>query len=249
MNKLLTYLYTGYSGLIFALTFICIFPFLVICIWVPGWKKYGRKINRFWARTYFSLIFLPVSIEKSSKIEKGKSYIFLANHFSYLDVAMMGFAPGDVMFVGKASIRKAPLFGYYFKNLHIAVDRERVKSRAETMRRAGIALDQGSGIVLFPEGGIYSKKPPQMVPFKTGAFRLAIEKNIPIVPVTLSYNHLILPDSSPLQVRWKPAKMVFHSPLYPENFDSLEELIEACFHTIQTQLNTDNYPLDHQKND
>lgn len=229
-----------WAALTFGLTFLIIFPFVLICIWVPGWKKYGRKINRYWARIYFSMIFLPVKIEMREKIEKGKSYIFLANHFSYLDVPMMGFIPGDVLFVGKASIRKAPLFGYYFKNLHIAVDRDRLKSRAETMRRAGEAIDRGSGIVLFPEGGIYTKHPPKMIPFKNGAFRLALEKQIPIIPVTLSFNHLILPEDYQFLLHRRAAKMVFHEALNPKDFDSDESLKEKCFEVIQKQLDVDN---------
>lgn len=240
MNKALSRLYSIYAAITFVLTFLVIYPLFLACIWVPGWKKYGRKINQYWAKFYFTLIFLAVKIETKGKIEKGKSYIFLANHFSYLDVAMMGFIPGDVLFVGKASIRKAPLFGYYFKSLHIAVDRDRVKSRAETMRRAGEALDQGSGIVLFPEGGIYTQNPPQMIPFKNGAFRLAMEKQIPIIPVTLSYNHLILPEDGKLLLHRKPAKMVLHEALNPANFESDEELKAACFEIIQKQLNQDN---------
>jgi 1-acyl-sn-glycerol-3-phosphate acyltransferase len=207
---------------------------------VPGWKKYGRRINKYWAKAYFSLIFIPIKIDIRGSFDKSKPHIFLANHFSYLDVAMMGFVPGDVLFVGKASIRKAPLFGYYFKSLHIAVDRDRVKSRAETMRRAGEALDQGSGIVLFPEGGIYTKQPPQMVPFKNGAFRLSIEKQIPIIPVTLSFNHLILPEDGKLLLYRRGAKMVLHEGLNPANFDSEEKLKAACFAIIQNQLDEDN---------
>ena len=240
MSKLLPRIHSVYAAVVFVLTFLLIFPIFLICIWVPGWKKYGRKINRYWARIYFNIIFLPVKIERKGKIEKGKSYIFLANHFSYLDVAMMGFIPGDVLFVGKASIRKAPLFGYYFKKLHIAVDRERVKSRAETMKRAGEALDRGSGIVLFPEGGIYTQHPPQMVHFKNGAFRLAIEKQIPVIPVTLSFNHLILPDDGQLLLHKRPAKMVLHEPLFPRDFDSEESLKQQCFEVIQKQLYLDN---------
>lgn len=240
MSKLVPRIHSIYAGVSFLLTFLLIFPFILICIWVPGWKKYGRKINRYWARIYFSLIFLPVKIEMREKPKKGKPYIYLANHFSYLDVAMMGFIPGDVLFVGKASIRKAPLFGYYFKKLHITVDRDRLKSRAETMRRAAEALDQGSGIVLFPEGGIYTKHPPKMIPFKNGAFRLAMEKQIPIIPVTLSFNHLILPEDNQFLLYRRQAKMVFHEALDPKFFDSDESLKEKCFETIQKQLDMDN---------
>jgi 1-acyl-sn-glycerol-3-phosphate acyltransferase len=179
-------------------------------------------------------------LELEGELEKGKSYIFLANHFSYLDVAMMGFVPGDAVFVGKASIRKVPFFGYYFKNLHIAVDRNRVKSRAETMRRAGLALDRGSSMVLFPEGGIYTQDPPNLVPFKNGAFRLALEKQLPIIPVTLSYNHVILADQKELILKRTPAKMVLHQALHPSEFDSEDSLKQRCFEVIQEQLLQDN---------
>lgn len=152
---------------------------------------------------------------------------------------MMGFTPTEIMYVGKASIRKAPLFGYYFKNLHIAVDRGKVKSRVETMRRAGLALDQRTSVVLFPEGGIYSTNQPEMVPFKNGAFRLALDKQIPIIPVTISYNHLILPDDGKFLFRWHRAKLVYHKPLIPGPEDTEETLKERCFNIIQTQLRKD----------
>jgi 1-acyl-sn-glycerol-3-phosphate acyltransferase len=240
MSKLLRICYTAYAGILFALSFLLIFPFLLLCIWIPGFKRFGRKINRYWARSYFGLIFLPVEIRQDCKLEKGKGYIFIANHFSYLDIPMMGFIPGDVLFVGKASIRKAPLFGYYFKSLHIAVDRERLKSRAESMRRTGEALDQGSGIILFPEGGIYTKAPPKMIPFKNGAFHIAMDKQIPIIPVTLAYNHLILPDDGKLLLHWRKAKMHIHHAIVPEENDTEESLKTKCFQVIQNQLDQDN---------
>jgi 1-acyl-sn-glycerol-3-phosphate acyltransferase len=239
MGNLVRRIYTIYSGFLFGLSFLLVFPIILISIWVPGWKKFGRKLQSTWAKVYFSLIFLPVKIERRAKIEKGKSYIFVANHFSYLDIPMMGFVPGDVLFVGKASIRKAPLFGYYFKNLHIAVDRDRLKSRAETMRRAGESLDSGSSVIIFPEGGIFTRKPPEMIPFKNGAFRLAIEKQIPIIPVTLSYNHLILPDDGKLLLRRRTAKMILHKALVPCANETEESLKEKCFEIIQKQLNLD----------
>jgi 1-acyl-sn-glycerol-3-phosphate acyltransferase len=240
MRKWSNRIYTYYAASAFALTFAVLFPAFLACIWIPGWNKFGRKINQYWAKTLFSIIFLPVKVQIESKIEKGKPYIFLANHFSYLDVAMMGFVPGDAVFVGKASIRKVPFFGYYFKKLHIAVDRSRVKSRAETLRRAGLALDRGSSMVLFPEGGIYTQNPPYLVPFKNGAFRLAIEKQIPIIPVTLSYNHVILADQKELILKRIPAKMVLHQALNPVDYPTDEALKQRCFEVIQEQLLQDN---------
>lgn len=240
MRKIIARLYSLYAAVIFALSFLVIFPFILVCIWIPGWSKYGRKINRYWAKGYFICIFLPVEIHKTVKLKKNKPYIYLANHFSYLDIAMMGFIPGDVLFVGKASIRKAPLFGYYFKNLHIAVERDRLRSRAETMKRTDEALESGSSVIIFPEGGIFTQNPPEMIPFKNGAFRMAMEKQIPIIPVTLSFNHIILPDDGKLLFHWKPAKMVLHEPLLSSDFKSEKELKDQCFQVIQNQLNLDN---------
>lgn len=108
------------------------------------------------------------------------------------------------------------------------------------MRRVGDALDRGSGIILFPEGGIYTKNPPIMVPFKNGAFRMAFDKQIPVIPVTLSYNHLILPDEKELLLRRSQAKIVFHEALNPNDFNSVEEMKERCYEIIQNQLFKDN---------
>lgn len=240
MKKWTSLFYTLYAAVAFVLIFALLYPAFLACIWVPKWNAYGRKINQYWAKIFFSIIFLPLKVEFEEKLEHGKPYIFLANHFSYLDVAMMGFVPGDVVFIGKASIRKLPFFGYYFKNLHIAVNRSSLKSRAETMRRAGLALNQGSSIVLFPEGGIYTQNPPFLVPFKNGAFRLALEKQISIIPVTLSYNHLILADQKNLILKRLPAKMVLHKVLHPSEFESEEKLKQRCFEVIQKQLIEDN---------
>lgn len=240
MTRWLNRIYTYYVIVAFVFTFAILFPLFLCCIWISSWNKFGRKINQFWAKGFFSLIFLPVKVEVEGTLEKGKPYIFLANHFSYLDVPMMGFVPGDAVFIGKASIRKVPFFGYFFKNLHIAVDRDRINSRAETMRGAGLALDRGSSMVLFPEGGIYTQNPPHLVPFKNGAFRLAMEKQISIIPVTLSYNHVILADQKDLILKRMPAKMVLHQALHPADYASDEVLKQCCFEVIQGQLLKDN---------
>ena len=79
-----------------------------------------------------------------------------------------------------------------------------------------------------------------MVPFKNGAFRLALDKQIPVIPVTLSYNHLILADQKELLLKRRPAKVVFHKELYPNDFDSDEALKQHCFDVIQAQLLADN---------
>ncbi|ERM82420.1 hypothetical protein P872_18075 [Rhodonellum psychrophilum GCM71 = DSM 17998] len=238
-------IYTLYVFLVFCIGFLLVFPLLLIFIWVPGLKKFGRKINRIWAKTFFVLIFMRVELEGKKNIEKDKNYVFVANHFSYLDIAMMGLVPGDVVFIGKSSIRKIPLFGYYFRKLHIAVNRTSPRSRGEVLVRAKKSIDQGSSLVIFPEGGITTTNPPQMNRFKDGAFSLAIDKQIPIIPVTLSFNHLILPDDGRFLFNLRTAKMVFHKPILTEGKTSKDvaSLRETCFEIIQQQLWEDNTVL------
>ncbi|WP_373497434.1 lysophospholipid acyltransferase family protein [Aquiflexum sp.] len=235
-------IYTAYAFLMFCISFLLFFPLFVVCIWIPGWEKYGRKVNQFWANLFFILIFLPVKIEGKEHIKKGQSYIFVSNHFSYLDIAMMGFIPGDVIYIGKSSIAKVPLFGYYFKNLHIAVKRESIKSRGEVLLRSKKAIDNRSSIIIFPEGGICTDNPPVMARFKDGAFSLAIDKQIPIIPVTLSFNHLILPDEDRLMMNFIKAKIVIHAPIETigKNTKDVTNLKERCFTIIQNQLWEDN---------
>ncbi|WP_194777453.1 lysophospholipid acyltransferase family protein [Pararhodonellum marinum] len=240
--RLVRRIYTLYVALLYLASFLLMFPFFLACIWIPGMKPYGRKINRLWAKVYFFLIFLPVKQVGRNHIQKNQPYIFVANHFSYLDIAMMGFVPGDVVFIGKSSIRKVPLFGYYFKNLHIALDRSSMRSRGEVLARAKKALDEGSSVVIFPEGGITSTRPPELSSFKNGAFSMAIEKQIPIIPITLSYNHLILPDDGALLMNFGKGKLVFHSPIMTEGLTvkDLPEIKSRCFSIIQEQLWRDN---------
>ena len=74
------------------------------------------------------------------------------------------------------------------------------------------AIDEGKNLVIFPEGGIITLKDPVMAKFKDGAFRVAIEKQIAIVPVTIPFNWIILPPDEFL-LRWHPLKVIFHEPI------------------------------------
>ena len=110
-----------------------------------------------------------------------------------------------------------PLFGFMYRQLHITVDRDRLKSRYSTMIRSLEALDEGKSLVIFPEGGIITEREPVMGSFKDGAFRVSIEKQIPIVPVTIPFNWIILPADEFL-MNWKPLKIIFHKPIDPAGF-------------------------------
>jgi len=134
-----------------------------------------------------------------------------------------------------------------YRSLHITVDRTNLKSRYSTMLKTLEALDEGKSLVIFPEGGIVTEKDPVMAPFKDGAFRAAIEKQIPIVPVTIPYNWIILPPDQFLG-RWRPLKVIFHETVDPSGYtladiDQLKSRVKDIIDSeLQQHLAYENRP-------
>jgi 1-acyl-sn-glycerol-3-phosphate acyltransferase len=235
--KILRRLYTLYGLIVFILLFIVFFLLLLIPIVFKKQYKLIGIFNRWWARLHFTLIGLPFSVEYRSKLDPDRQYIFCPNHFSYVDIIAMGLNTHNTIFVGKDDMENIPLFGFMYRRLHITVDRAKLKSRYSTMLRTLEALDEGKSLVIFPEGGIITEKDPVMARFKDGAFRASIEKQIPIVPVTIPYNWIILPPDQFL-LRWRPLKVIFHEPVYPSGYTlaDIEQLKSRVRNIIDSEL-------------
>jgi 1-acyl-sn-glycerol-3-phosphate acyltransferase len=125
-----------------------------------------------------------------------------------------------------------------FRNLYIPVERDSVKSRYETMIKCYKALDENISIAIFPEGTIPRLHNPRLISFKEGAFRMAIEKQVPIVPVTIPYNWLILPDDGKLLPRRHTMKVIIHKPVETTGLtiEDLNSLKEKTFKIIEEEL-------------
>lgn len=158
-------------------------------------------------------------IRFEEKLDSKQRYIFCANHTSYLDIPTVGLINHNFKFIGKASLRKVPLWGYMYGKLHILVDRKNMRSKHNSWIQAKEALHKGFSIVFFPEGGILSKNPPKMVPFKEGSFRIAVDEQIPIVPITIPDNHILLPDQMPLTMHTGLISVKVHQPIWPKGKD------------------------------
>lgn len=129
-----------------------------------------------------------------------------------------------------------------YRNIHITVDRQKIKSKYNAFWKCAEALDRGQSVVIFPEGGIASKNPPEMGRFKDGAFRLAIEKQIPIVPITIPYNWIILPDNGKMHLKRHENMIIFHDPIETKGFDgdALDGLKSRVFGVIDRELKSRN---------
>lgn len=235
--KVFRWLYTGYSIIVFVILFFVFFLLLLIPICFPKQFKLVGILNRWWAYVFFFMIALPWKREVRGKLDPKKQYIFCPNHFSYADIPIMGLNPHNAIFVGKNDMEHIPLFGFMYKKLHITVDRGNLNSRVNTFKRSLKAIDEGKSLVIYPEGGIVTTADPVMGKFKDGAFRIAIEKQIAIVPVTIPYNWIILPPEEFL-IRWKPVKLIFHEPIETKGMTAADvnALKEKVFSIIDQEL-------------
>ena len=168
---------------------IILSPILIITI--SSDKTYPQffVIARFWAKLILFGMGFPYKIEREQEMEKGKSYMLVANHTSMTDIMLMlAVSKNPFVFVGKKELVKIPIFGFFYKRTCILVDRSSSKSRFEVFQRAQKRLEQGLSICIFPEGGVPEDGPVVLDEFKDGAFRLAIEHQIPVVPMTFPDN-------------------------------------------------------------
>ena len=213
-------------------------PFFLVLVQKKSWHYYAYLLNHVWAKIFYAVCFFTLEIEYKAPLDKKKQYIFCPNHTSFLDIPLMGFSPVYFVFVGKSSIAKVPLFGYMYKKLHVTVDRNSLKSKYETIERSKKAIEEGKSLVIFPEGGIVSQEPPKMARFKDGPFRVAIEKQIPIVPVTIPYNWIILPDDGKMMVTKRTSKLIFHEPIDTEglSIQDMDELKDRVYKIINDEL-------------
>jgi len=177
------------------LSLLILAPFFLVTLakesWYPAFFWLARKWGTF---VLFSCGFLPL-MKDGFFHEKGKSFVFVANHTSMLDIMLMLYTvKNPFVFVGKKELAKMPIFGFFYKRSCILVDRGDADSRKAVFAAAQARINQGLSICIFPEGGI-TYKGTLLDPFKTGAFRLAINHQLPIVP-------LVFPDNKK-RFEWK----------------------------------------------
>lgn len=182
-------LYRIWFYLLVLLPIIMLFPLILITILSEKTYALFFKIARFWARFILIGMGFRYEIKGTENFEAGKSYMFVANHTSMTDIMLMLLAVKNhpFVFVGKKELVKIPIFGFIYKRVCILVDRENSKSRFAVFERAQNRIQQGLSICIFPEGGV----PDESVlldEFKDGAFRIAIEHQLTIIPITFYDN-------------------------------------------------------------
>ena len=171
--------------LVIILTIVVMLPVLVVVISHEKFYKTFYKVANFWGKTVMTCMGFWSSVECMQEVNRDKSYMFIANHTSMIDIMLMlSVVKNPCVFVGKEELTKIPLFGFIFKRTSITVKRDCLQSRKEVYLEAQKRLNSGLSICIFPEGLVPSDESIILSEFKNGAFRLAIEHQIPIVPMT-----------------------------------------------------------------
>lgn len=229
--------------LLFLLNFVTslmiLYPFFYM--FLLNEKNYPKAffLTKLWAHWLFIIPGVWISVKrKVSKEQLNTPCVYCSNHTSFLDIMYCYIIiPNYFVSMPKQELEKVPLFNILIKKLNIPVDRKSKMSSYKAFTVAGTYIDKGISVFLFPEGTI-SKRAPKMGKFKNGAFKLAIEKQVPIVPITFLNNWKILQAGSFFKGHAGPgiASAIIHKPIETKGMtlENLSMLREQVYQIIES---------------
>ena len=168
--------------ILITVTIILMIPFLLILTSKDSYYPTFWKMIRVWAKMLVYGMGFRLQVTVDEVLERNKSYMFCPNHTSMMDpFVLISLSKNPIVFVGKMEFVKIPIFGFFYKRVVIMVDRSNPESRKKVYEMAKKKLKNGTSMAIFPEGLVPTEN-VVLAPFKNGAFSLAIEFDIPIVP-------------------------------------------------------------------
>jgi len=239
MNKIYYLLYQPYKWLFF-IPFLIVntLLFATIAVLIAFINpKTSSFVGVAWAR--INSFFTPVFVEVVGKehIKKNTSYIIVPNHQSYYDIFLIyGWLGIDFKWVMKQELRKVPGLGIACERIgHIFLDRSNRKNAIQTLNKAKAELINGTSVVIFPEGT--RSKTKRLNSFKRGAFSLAFDLELPILPITLIGTGDVLPTDT-LNILPGKIKMIIHKPVDIKNYkeEDVLKLMNEVKNSIEKSL-------------
>ncbi|MDR1403924.1 MAG: 1-acyl-sn-glycerol-3-phosphate acyltransferase [Tannerellaceae bacterium] len=236
-------LYTIYTWLIFVPIFV-VLTILTALITFAGCLLGGERIFAYypgmiWSRLTCYLALCLVKVRRREYINRKQSYVFAANHQGAFDIFLIyGFLGVPIKWVMKASLGKIPFVGAACRAAgFIFVDNSTRKAAAKSVIEAEKALKNGASIAIFPEGS--RTHDGKMAKFKKGAFQMAFDQHLPIIPITLNGPFHVLPVHS-LNLKHHKMEMIIHPPVSTEGMDiahnSLKALTEQTHKIVYSAL-------------
>lgn len=195
---------------------------------------WGYHPPRIWAKCWCWLLFIKVEVKNRELINPNQAYVFVANHQGAFDIfTIYGFLNHNFKWLMKKSLQNIPLVGWAcIAAGHVLVDRSSPSAVAKTMATARRRLTNGMSLVIFPEGSRSSDG--RIKPFKRGAFKLAIDFDRPLVPVTIDGSYRVMRKDS-YGINPGKVTLTIHRPIDPKS-DDMEKIIQNSFEAIQSAL-------------
>lgn len=200
---------------------------------------WGYFPGKCWAWIITRLFLLPVIVEGRAHLKPGQSYVFVANHQGAFDIFLIyGFLCRNFKWMMKWEIKKIPFVGFACKMSHqIFVDKSGPSRVKETYDQARATLKSGMSLVVFPEGArTYTGK---IRSFKKGAFMLADELQLPVVPITINGSFKVMPRTKDWHfAQWSPLRMTIHQPIFPvgQGHDNISTIMRQSYDAVMSDL-------------
>jgi 1-acyl-sn-glycerol-3-phosphate acyltransferase len=202
---------------------------------------WGYYPGRWWARTITRAFLLPVKVEGRENLEPNQSYVFVSNHQGAFDIFLIyGFLSRNFKWMMKHQINKIPFVGYACRKSHqIMVDKRGVGKVRHTYEAARQILETGNcSVVVFPEGA--RSFTGHMAKFRKGAFALADELQLPVVPLTINGSFDILPRTRGFVniIDWHPLRLTIHEPIFPtgKGPENIEAVRSQAYDAVMSAL-------------
>lgn len=237
------YLYRIYQLLI-ALPLIALYTLITSLMVIIGCTLgnghfWGYYPGKWWAQFIIRILLLPVKVEGRENLVKGQSYVFVANHQGAFDIFLIyGFLSRNFKWMMKRQLRQMPFVGKACESAHhIFVDKRGASKIRETYDRARQTLQGGMSLVVFPEGA--RSFTGHMGVFKRGAFMLADDIELPVVPLTINGSFDIMSRTRDMKwVVWHPLRLTIHKPILPvgKGTDNIKYLEQESYKVVMSGL-------------
>lgn len=229
---LLLYQYLIVLPIVLILTIVTALLTIILSPLFPN-SRAANYPARWWSRSICYLLFIRVKISGLEKADPTCSYIFVSNHQSVFDIFVLyGWLPNLFKWIMKMELRKMPLVGQACESAgHIFIDRRNPMAAQKSLKKAENRLVKGVSVVVFPEGT--RTNTGQMGKFKRGAFRIATDLGLPLLPITLKGSFERMPRHA-FYVRPGTIEIIFHDPIDVKPYGNAisQELIQRTWDVI-----------------
>lgn len=189
--------------------------YFIIFSLFPGKKAphAGHRVTQVLAKIFYTCLLIRVKTKGKEMIDEKQTYVFIANHLSLLDIPAYALACKNTFrFLAKIELTRIPIMGYVIRNLYLSVDRSSGEARHKSMLNMRRSIEEGISVFICPEGTRNRTEQP-LLDFKDGAFRLAIQAQVPLAVLTIIDSQKLLSPLRPVEMAPGTIHAIWDKPI------------------------------------